>query len=232
MEVMMSAFATQALVANVISHTCDLLTSFQVSAPSLSPPPAVSPASISASQISKQAPTSEDLTSQVSHPCQSLAYLLGLSCYLKLTQHLPVPGVHCSCDGVCACSCRSASPWTAPQHPRHCPPLSRMCRCPPCPPTRPPHAAPVPGTTAPAAWPPGPQQPCHPRRLRRRRRRRSSFRRLSRLAWLPCSSSSSSSSNNSRCARRSGTNFLYTSHSSSQASPSCRRQYLEYSCTP
>lgn len=30
LEVMMSAFATSALVANVISHTCDLLTQFQV----------------------------------------------------------------------------------------------------------------------------------------------------------------------------------------------------------
>ena len=30
LEVMMSTFATQALVANVISHTCDLLTQFQV----------------------------------------------------------------------------------------------------------------------------------------------------------------------------------------------------------
>jgi hypothetical protein len=30
LEVMMSAFATSALVANVISHACDLLTQFQV----------------------------------------------------------------------------------------------------------------------------------------------------------------------------------------------------------
>lgn len=40
LEVMMSTFATQALVANVISHTCDLLTQFQLSLgkPSDSPP--------------------------------------------------------------------------------------------------------------------------------------------------------------------------------------------------
>eukprot|EP00208_Stichococcus_sp_RCC1054_P000268 CAMPEP_0206148794 /NCGR_PEP_ID=MMETSP1473-20131121/37437_1 /ASSEMBLY_ACC=CAM_ASM_001109 /TAXON_ID=1461547 /ORGANISM="Stichococcus sp, Strain RCC1054" /LENGTH=396 /DNA_ID=CAMNT_0053546217 /DNA_START=1065 /DNA_END=2255 /DNA_ORIENTATION=- len=40
LEVMMSAFATQALVANVISHTCDLLSSFQLSLgkPADSPP--------------------------------------------------------------------------------------------------------------------------------------------------------------------------------------------------
>lgn len=70
LEVMMSAFATSALVANVISHTCDLLTQFQLSLgkPAAHPPAVVaSPSPFASSGL--QQPSAHSAFARASMDC-------------------------------------------------------------------------------------------------------------------------------------------------------------------